>query len=195
MKSVVAAGFTFANMAGAEIVLSRHVEYLRLDTKLKAFFGGSGADGRRIRSVPLGNNLEIAGLPILYASLVGTERFPIPGAFREDVTVRDMIRYQSSTVTGDEPLYEPGILSLLNCLHGVVMGPEARQLNYTTVSNGIAQLCRRVQPVGSPINVPISEVQSGPGANIFEIFQDYKYESVVSVGADPRLWPLHVLGE
>ena len=100
MKSVVAAGFTFANMAGAEIVLSRHVEYLRLDTKLKAFFGGSGADGRRIRSVPLGNNLEIAGLPILYASLVGTERFPIPGAFREDVTVRDTIRYQSSTVTG-----------------------------------------------------------------------------------------------
>jgi len=194
VKSVLAAGFTFANMAPAEIVLSRHVEYLRADTKLKAFFGGSGADGRKIRHVPLGNNLEIGGLPMLFAMIPTSDRQPAPGAFTENITVRDVMRFQTSTPTGDEPLYEPGIWSVVNCLIGVVTAPGARQLNYTTVSHGTAQLCTRVDLVQVNV-IPLDSPQPGPGANVFDVICDFQYKSVVSVGADPRLWPLHVLGE
>jgi len=75
-----------------------------------------------------------------------------------------------------------------------VTAPGARQLNYTTVSNGIAQLCRRVDLLQVNV-IPLTEAQSGPGANVFDVIVDFQYQSVVSVGADPRLWPLHVLGE
>ena len=194
MKSVVAAGFDFSNMAPAEIVLSKHVEYLRADTKLKAFFGGSGADGRKIRHVPLGNNLEIGNLPMLFAMIPTSDRQPAPGVFTENITVRDVMRFQTSTPTGDEPLYEPGIWSVVNCLIGVVTGPNARQLNYTTVSHGIAQLCSRVDLVAVQV-IPLDAVQPGSGANVFDVAVDFQYKSIVSVGNDPRLWPLEVLGE
>ena len=194
MKSVVAAGFTFANMAPAEIVLSRHVEYLRADTKLKAFFGGSGADGRKIRHVPLGNNLEIGNLPMLFAMIPTSDRQPAPGFMSELVTVRDVMRFQTSTPTGDEPLYEPGIWSIVSCLIGVVTGPGARQLNYDTVGSGTVGLCSHVNLVQVGI-IPLKEVESGSGANVFDVVVDFEYKLAVSVGADPRLWPLYVLGE
>ena len=194
MKSVVAAGFDFSNMAPAEIILARHTEYLRASTLLKAFFGGTGADGRKIRHVPMGNNLEIGNLPMLFTMIPTSDRQPAPGFLSEIITVRDVMRFQTSTPTGDEPLYEPGIWSIVNCLIATVTGPEARQLNYTTVSNGVVGLVSRVDLVAVQV-IPLDPKETGAGANVFDVAVDFQYKAAVSPGSNPRLWPLHVVGE
>lgn len=194
MKWVVAAGFDFSNMAPAEMVLARHVEYLRADATLLALFGGSSLDGNMIRACPFGRAIEIAKTPALYASLPITDRQPAPGFNSEKITIRDSIRFHSEGVTNDEPIWEPGLLTVVSHLIGVVTGPGARQLNYTTVGSGVVGLVNRVN-LQAVSTEQIQPLQNGEGVNLYEIRIDFEYDSAVNVSTTPRLWPLAVNGE
>lgn len=190
MKWVAAAGFDFSNMAPGEMALSRHVEYLRADAKLVALFGGSTGDATKIKCVPFGSGLELGTPPMLIASVPAMDRQPAPGAFIETVTVRDIIRFHSEVPTGAEVLWEPGILTVLSHLIGVVKAHG--QLTYTTISAGDVQLARRVDMREIGVE-PVESPQTGPGQNLFDLHVDWQYSLVVRTG-DPRLWPLVTVG-
>ena len=192
MKWVTDAGFTFANMAPAEMILGRHVEYLRADTKLVALFGGAGLDPLAIKCVPFGRPLSLEA-PGLSATLPAFDRQPAPGIFIESVTIRDVIRFHSEDPTGEEDLYEPGLMTVASHLIGVVTAPAARQLNYTTVSHGVVQLATRVDLTSVSIE-QVSSPQNGEGVNLFDLSLDFNYRIAVKVG-DPRLWPLVTVSE
>lgn len=191
MKWVEDAGFTFANMAPAEMILGRHVYYLREDTELVALFGGAALDPLKIRCCPFGRPLDLDA-PGLSATIPSFDRQPAPGVFIETVTIRDVIRFHSEQPTSDEPLYEPGLLTVASHLIGVVTAPGARQLNYTTIGGDVVQLATRVD-LTEVSTEQVDSPQNGEGVNLFDLRLDFKYRIAVRVG-DPRLWPLVTVG-
>jgi len=192
MKWVVAAGFTFSNMAPAEMVLARHVEYLRADSKLCKLFGGSAEDPAKIRCCPFGKSLESGNPPMLYVTLPSFDRQPAAGVFLETVTIRDVIRFHSSDPTSDEVLWEPGLITVASHLIGVVTAAGARQLNYTTIGGTVVGLASRVDLTEISV-AQVTSPQTGEGINLFDLSIDFRYGIAVRVG-DPRIWPLVTAG-
>jgi len=199
MKWVVGAGFDWTNTAPAEMILARHVEILRADATLLTLFGGVAENPLLIRCCPFAtdkNSLELASVPALFATLPSTDRQPIPGANRETVTVRDVIRFHSEGVGSEEPIWEPGLLSVVSHLIGVVQ--SAGNLPYDTDTNGadvgIVNLSTRVDLQQVSLE-QIRGVDGGTGANLWDLSVDFGYR--VNVNAKtipPRLWPLVTVG-
>ena len=192
MKWVTDAGFTFANMAPAEMILGCHVGYLRADSMLVALFGGAALNPLAIKCVPFGRPLSLEA-PGLSATLPNFDRQPAPGVFIESVTIRDVIRFHSEDPSGEEAPYEPGLMRVASHVIGVVTAPAARQLNYTTVSHGVVQLATRVD-LTEVSTEQVDSPQNGEGVNLFDLRLDFKYRIAVKVG-DPRLWPLVTVSE
>lgn len=200
MKWVTDAGFTFATMSPAEMILSRHVEILREDdgatASLVALFGGVDADPDAIKCVPLGQELELGQIPALFCTLPIADRKPAPGANVEGVVVRDVIRFHSESVAPEQALWTPGLATVVSHLIGVVQ--KYQQLSYDTSTNGAdvgtVQLASRVDLPTISLE-QIGSIDSGAGQNLYELRLDFTY--TVSVNAKtipPRLWPLVTVG-
>lgn len=197
MKWVTNAGFDWSNTAPAEMILARHVEILRADATLCALFGGSAANPLLIRCCPFGRAIEIATVPALFATLPATDRQPIAGANRESVTVRDVIRFHAEGVTSEEPIWEPGIYSVVSHLIGVVQ--TYQQLKLTTPPSPATipypiQLADRVDLENVSIEGADSP-QNGEGVNLWDLKIDFKYSITVNAKTVPaRLWNLVTAG-
>ena len=203
MKWVEDAGFTFAEMSPAEMILSKHVEVLRADNaatkSLVALFGGAALDADAIKHVPLGAGLDILELstvPALFCTLPVVDRQPAPGVNVEVVTVRDVIRFHHEGVVQEEDLWTCGLWTVVSHLIGVVQ--SAGNLPYDTDTNGadvgIVNLSTRVDLQQVSLE-QIRGVDGGTGANLWDLSVDFGYR--VNVNAKtipPRLWPLVTVG-
>lgn len=200
MKWVVDAGFGWSNTAPAEMILARHVEILRADSTLLALFGGSAANPLLIRCCPFGTerrSLELATVPALFATLPSTERQPIPGANRETVTVRDVIRFHSEGVGSEQPIWEPGLLSVVSHLIAVVQ--TYQNLKLTTPPSPATipypiDLATRVDLEATSLE-QIESPQEGSGRSVWDLAVDFKYSITVNAKTIPaRLWNLVTAG-
>jgi len=200
MKWVVGAGFDWTNTAPAEMILARHVEILRADATLLTLFGGVAENPLLIRCCPFAtdkNSLELASVPALFATLPSTDRQPIPGANRETVTVRDVIRFHSEGVGSEEPIWEPGLLSVVSHLIGVVQ--TYQQLKLTTPPSPATipypiQLAERVDLEATSLE-QIESPQEGSARNVWDLSIDFKYSITVNAKTIPaRLWNLVTAG-
>ena len=200
MSWVTDAGFTFAEMSPAEMVLSRHVEILRADNaatkSLVALFGGPGLDPLAIKCCPFGDALELGSVPALFCTLPSFDRKPGPGNNTEVVVVRDVIRFHSEAVSSEQALWTPGLHTVVSHLMGIVQ--KYQQLSYDTSTNGTdvgtVQLATRVDLPQTNIEQRTSP-QNGEGINLWDLQIDFPY--LVQVNAKtipPRLWPLVTVG-
>lgn len=196
MKWVTTAGFDWSNTAPAEMILARHVEILRADATLLTLFGGSESNPLLIRCCPFAtpkSALELATTPALFATLPTTDRQPIPGANRETVTVRDVIRFHSEGVTAEEPIWEPGILSVVSHLIGVVQ--TYQQLKLTTPPSPATipypiLLANRVDLEATSLE-QVELANDGQGMNLYDLAIDFRYSITVNAKTTPaRLWNL-----
>lgn len=190
MKWVVGAGFGWSNTAPAEMILARHVEILRADSTLLALFGGSALNPLLIRCCPFAtptNTLELASIPALFATIPATDRQPIPGANGETVRVRDIIRFASEGVGSEQPIWEPGLLTVVSHLLAVVQ--KNQQLVLTTPPSPATipyplQLARRVNLKETSLE-QIESPQDGVGRYIWDLHIDFEYEIQVNANVIP----------
>jgi hypothetical protein len=166
--------FTANELGPCDVVLSRHVDILRADTKLKAIFGGASASANRIQMVPLGKLLDSSISFGLFATLPVFDRQPAPGTYVENITVRDVIRFKGEKVSQQEPLNKPTLGSLL----GYIVYVVTRNGQLVTDLGG-----GNMAPLVSRCNLSAVEIVPVEPENadmLLELRVDFTYEGVVS---------------
>lgn len=190
MKWVVGAGFDWSNTAPAEMILARHVEILRADATLLTLFGGVAENPLLIRCCPFATpakSLELASIPALFATIPATDRQPIPGANGERVAIRDVIRFAAEGVGSEQPIWEPGLLTVASHLLAVVQ--KHPQLTLTTPPSPATipypiQLARRVNLKETSVE-QVESPQDGVGRYIWDLNIDFEYEIEVNANTLP----------
>lgn len=170
-----------------DVVHSRHNEVIAADPIISAIAATSGG----VTPVPLGKWMETGKTPAIYTTIPVFDRQPAPGAYTEDITIRDIIRFKDEKITGRETLWTPSLGSLLSHFIRVVMANS--QLTFDTGGpSGVIPLVSRCDLSA----VDLAQVDTGASGvmdNILEMRIDFTYKGLIARSVH-RLLPLVTAG-